>query len=134
MNGLGISYEHDAGLRNPRCHTSKLQYPGHDAQASTCGTIAAAGSPSAHSPTAASADSHQRGLLAALAQRCGLPSGIAAAVASGTLQLDDAQRDYMHALLGEAVPQQSSVAASSSDAAHVAGVDHEPAVVPHCDG
>ena len=95
---------------------------------------AAAGSPSAHIPTAASSDSQQRGLLVGLSQRRGLPSGIAAAVASGTLQLDDAQRDYMHALLGKAVPQQSSATASSSDAAHVPGVHSTPATLHYEDG
>lgn len=61
---------------------------------------------------AASAGGRQRGLLAALTQRRRLPAAIGDAVAGGTLRLDDAQRDYVHALLGEPIPEVGSSAAS----------------------
>ena len=40
-------------------------------------------------------------MLAALVRRRRLPGVISGAAQAGVLQLDDAQRDYLHALLGE---------------------------------
>lgn len=75
------------------------------------------------SPSASAAD-RKRGLLAALVQRRSLPVAIGSAVASGTLRLDDAQRDYVHALLGEPIPEASAAAAPAGTSGGTAGRCH----------
>ena len=74
--------------------------------------------------SAAPASGRQTGLLSALTQQRSLPSVIAAAVTAGNLTLDDAQRDYLHALMGEPVPVMQSAAAPGTGAEHSAGMSH----------
>lgn len=67
-------------------------------------------------PSAATNGSGQTGLLAALVRRRRLPSLISVAVRAGVLQLDDAQRDYLHALLGEPLSDGAEALGSASGA------------------
>ena len=68
-------------------------------------------------PSAATANgAGQAGLLAALVRRRRLPAAVSAAARAGAVQLDDAQRDYLHALLGEPVSNGAAASGSASGA------------------